>query len=127
MNRKRLENLIEKTRSETLERTYDRRFMHASVIVRRNRVISVGFNERKTHPIAKAYGYRDAGLHSELAALIQVPRDKRNNLDLINFRFNPQGELRLSKPCKICFPWCVELFNNVYYSDNDGNIVKIMY
>lgn len=127
MTSNRIKKLIEMTREETLKRTSDRRFMHCSVVMRRSKILSIGFNERKTHPLAKEYGYRDANLHAELAAMIQIPRNRRHNLDLINFRFNPRGELRMARPCEICFPWVVEVFNNVYYSDPGGKIVKIIY
>lgn len=127
MTSKRIQKLIELTRDEALERVSDRQFIHASVILRRSKILAVGFNERRTHPLAKKYGYRDDFVHAELDAMIQIPRNQRHNLDLVNFRFNNQGELRMAKPCEKCFPWVVEVFRNVFYSDRDGNIVKIIY
>jgi len=80
---------------------------------------------RKSHPDAISKGYRFDEPHSELRAYQKVPYDLRSrNLTLVNFRFNKRGELRLSKPCAKCQLWCVSLFRNIYWSTDDGKIVK---
>ena len=93
---------------------------HVSIIVRKNEIVSVGTNNFRTHPLAKKYGYFFDEVHSELDALLRYNRGSKDNLKLINFRFNRFGDMRMSKPCCKCLPWCVAMFDNIWYSTNDG-------
>ena len=43
-----------------------------SIIVSKGEVLSIGTNQYKTHPIAKAIGYRYSEMHSELNALLKT-------------------------------------------------------
>jgi len=94
---------------------------HVSFIIRKGELVSYGVNKMKTHPLAKRYGYRYDEIHSELDALLRYkgPKDK---LTLLNFRFNRFGEMRMSKPCKLCMPWCDVLFDRIIYSTVDGMV-----
>ena len=92
---------------------------HVSIIIRKNEIVSVGTNNFRTHPLAKKYGYRFDEVHSELDALLRY-KGSKDSLRLINFRFNRFGEMRLSKPCCKCLPWCVALFNDIWYTSNEG-------
>jgi len=94
---------------------------HVSIILHKNRVISVGTNSFKTHPKAKEIGYHYEEMHSELEAYQRVPRKfKSKKLTLVNCRFNRFGDLRMSRPCELCLPWCKEIFNEIYFTTNDG-------
>lgn len=94
---------------------------HISLIYNKNRLISVGANYFKTHPKAQKLGYLYNEMHSELDAYRKVPYVHRNKrLTLINVRMNADGELRMSKPCPVCTGWCVEVFDEIYYTDNEG-------
>jgi hypothetical protein len=103
-----------------------RNYNHVSIILRNNDLVSLGINRRKTHPLAMRYGYRNQELHSELDALIKIPKIHRNNLVLLNFRFDTQGELKMSKPCSLCMPWCVATFDEIYYSVPDGLVQMVL-
>ena len=96
----------------------DRKKKHVSIIVSKGEVISIGSNQYKTHPIAKAIGYRYSEMHSELNALLKT--DQRKNLHLYNFRFNRFGEMRIAKPCCLCMPWCKVVFKSIHFSSRDG-------
>ena len=96
---------------------------HVSVIVRKNEVVSVGTNNFRTHPKAKKHGYRFDEVHSELDALLRH-KGPKDNLTLFNFRYNRFGDMRMSKPCCLCLPWCEVLFDDIYYTTND-EIVKL--
>jgi len=64
-------------------------------------------------------------MHSELDAYRKIPKNYRGlKLTLVNVRFNRFQELRMSRPCELCTPWCREVFDNIYYTDNEG--IKIM-
>lgn len=91
---------------------------HVSLIIVRNRIISIGTNQHKSHPRARQIGYRYDEVHSELDALIRCK--ERKNLVLVNFRFNRFGEMRISRPCDLCTPWCKMIFDRIYYSTRTG-------
>ena len=94
---------------------------HVSLILHKNRVIAIGTNSFKTHPKAKEIGYHYEEMHSELEAYQRVPRTfKSKKLVLLNFRFNRFGNLRMSRPCELCLPWCKEIFNEIYYTNDEG-------
>ena len=92
---------------------------HVSIIVRKNEIVSVGTNDFRTHSLAKKYGYRFDEVHSELDALLRY-KGPKDNLKLINYRFNRFGSMRMSKPCRYCLPWCVTLFDGIWYSTDNG-------
>ena len=94
---------------------------HVSIIVRKNEVVSVGTNNFRTHPKAKELGYRFDEVHSELDALLRY-KGPKDNLKLINYRFNRFGTMRISKPCCKCLPWCVALFDDIWYSSDTGMV-----
>ena len=92
---------------------------HVSVIVRKNEIVSVGTNNFRTHPLAKKYGYWWDEVHSELDALLRY-KGPKENLKLLNFRFNRFGNMRSSRPCCKCLPWCLAIFDNIWYTTDDG-------
>jgi hypothetical protein len=94
---------------------------HISLIFHKKRLISVGANYFKTHPKAQELGYQFDEMHSELDAYRKLPRNmKKKKLTLVNIRMNSNKELRISRPCEICEGWCVEVFDKIYYTDNEG-------
>ena len=99
----------------------ERKKKHVSLIIRKGELVSFGINKLKTHPLAKIYGYRYNEIHAELDALLKYkgPKDK---LILINFRFNRFGDMRMSKPCELCLPWCSAVFDSIVYSTVDGMV-----
>lgn len=94
---------------------------HISMIFHKNRLLSVGGNHFKTHPEAKKIGYAYCEMHSELDAFRKLTIPMRGlKLTLVNVRYNRFRELRMSKPCSLCTPWCLEVFDNIYYTDDNG-------
>lgn len=94
---------------------------HVSMILHKNRIVSIGRNYFKTHPKAHKLGYLYSEMHSELDAYRKIPRHLRDKkLTLVNVRMNVDGELRMSRPCEVCSGWCVEVFDKIYYTDNEG-------
>lgn len=94
---------------------------HVSLVFHKKRLVSIGRNYFKTHPKAFELGYLYNEMHSELDAYRKIPkRLKHKKLVLVNVRMNSNGELRMSKPCSVCSEWCVEVFDKIYYTDNEG-------
>jgi hypothetical protein len=100
----------------------ERRKKHCSIILHKNKIVAVGINRFKTHPLAVKYGYQFGEVHSELDAFVRC--DMRADIELWNFRFNRLGQMRMARPCPKCFPWCVKLFDNIYHTTAEG-IVKM--
>ena len=94
---------------------------HVSLVICKKRIIAVGMNYFKTHPMAGKIGYRFGEMHSELDAFRKLNSEqKAKKLHLINIRFNRFGELRMSKPCEKCLPWCIEVFHTIHYTTDSG-------
>tara|TARA_Y100000592_G_scaffold32122_1_gene51114 strand:- start:1252 stop:1635 length:384 start_codon:yes stop_codon:yes gene_type:complete len=99
---------------------------HVSLITtKKGSILACGTNQFRTHPLAKQYGYRYDEVHSELDALLKLPKGAdRNDLILLNFRFNRFGDMRISKPCCLCLPWCQAVFSDIFYSTDKG-VIKL--
>lgn len=95
-----------------------RRKKHCSIILHKRKIVAVGINRFKTHPLAVKHGYLFGEVHSELDALLKC--DKRDDLELWNFRFNRLGQMRMSRPCTKCLPWCAKIFDRIYFTNEHG-------
>jgi len=109
---------IESSKSFCLE--IPRTKKHVSLIVRKGRVLSVGTNNFKGHPLASSIGYRFSEQHSELNAYLKC--SEKSRLILINLRFNAQGLTRMARPCPLCLPWCAAIFEKIYYTCPDEHV-----
>lgn len=103
---------------------------HASFLVKRNKIISVGINHpMKTHPVAKVSGARFQTIHSELSAILRANKSSEfKNCTLINIRLSSDSYntgkpiLRKSKPCSSCMKLimgCPQI-REVFYTTNQG-------
>ena len=108
--------LVEFAHAKCLE--IPRRKKHCSIILHKNRIISVGINRFKTHPLSVKNGYLFGEVHSELDAFLKC--DRKTDLELWNFRFNSLGQMRISRPCPKCLPWCAKVFDRILYTMDDG-------
>lgn len=92
-------------------------FKHVSLITnKRLHILSMGVNDGRTHPLTVKLGYSYPYIHSEIAAFSCLSyNDKTQPLYLFNYRFNKNGVIGSSKPCKYCLPWCITFFENIFY------------
>jgi deoxycytidylate deaminase len=91
---------------------------------KKGKVISTGFNKRKSHPLQAKHAQHineDAiYLHAEIDALVRC-RKKPHSVYV--GRLTRDGSLALAKPCPICMGAIVEAgVKEVYYTTNEGNI-----
>jgi len=113
----------------------DLRCRHFSFILDRNRIISIGMNSTKTHPLNLKYNYVNkdnksisniVGTHAELNAVIKLGEEDCSKLTLINTRINRNNMLDYSAPCSGCSDMIKQLnFKNVYFSNVQGKFDKI--
>ena len=128
------DKIIEVTYALINKHNADLRCRHFSFILNRNRIISIGMNSIKTHPMNLKYNYVNknkekisdiVGTHSELNAVIKLGEEDCSKLTLVNTRINRNNILDHSAPCHGCSDMINQLnFKNVYYTDGRANFVK---
>jgi hypothetical protein len=118
MNPNRAMKLAELAKAVALD--IDRPNRHVSLIYSGPSLLAVGTNRRKTHTLAQQYGYLFNDMHSELDAWIKIRHMNPRKLTLVNFHFNKHSEMKLAKPCRLCLPWVVNIFDKILYSTSDG-------
>ena len=96
---------------------------HVSIITRGDMVEAIACNSFEVPERYAHRGYRST--HSEVAAFMKL-NCKRDSLVLYNYRFNNDGETKLSKPCKTCTPWVDALFELCWYSTDQHNEFKVL-
>ena len=69
-----------------------------ALVVKRSAVLSVGYNQPKTHPISR--GTPMEQLHAEMDALLRC--GSTEGVDVIVVRSKPSGKPGLAKPCEVC-------------------------
>jgi len=77
---------------------YDVVHKMCAIVVSKSHVLSVGYNQPKTHPIS--VGTPQEQLHAEMHALIRCQDPE--GADVIVVRSKPSGKAGLAKPCDIC-------------------------
>jgi deoxycytidylate deaminase len=89
------------------------------VIVQKNKIVSVGFNNReKTHPKCNT---RDNKIHAELHAIIGVPAANLKGAHVYVYREYADGRLAMAKPCEFCHAALVEAgVKMVFYTTYGG-------
>ena len=128
--------IIEITYALINKHNADLRCRHFSFILDRNRIISIGMNSIKTHPMNLKYNYVNknkesisniVGTHAELNAVIKLGEEDCSRLTLVNTRINRNNLLDNSAPCSGCSDMIRQLsFKNVYYSNIKGNFDKFL-
>lgn len=100
---------------------------HFTFIVKRNKILAVGWNTSKTNPMAHFFGHRYCATHSELCAIKYFIRSF-SHLDkfiVVNVRISGGGAISMSRPC----PACQKLLqyygvDECWYTDVEGEFVN---
>lgn len=69
-----------------------------ALVVSKNEVLSIGYNQTKTHPISE--GTPQMHLHAEMHALLRCPSPE--GADVVVARSKPSGRPGLARPCERC-------------------------
>ena len=105
-----------------------RRVHIGAVIVKKNSVISAGYNSQKSHPIQKRYNLRYLGyhthnvLHAEIDAIVHTADDAElRGATLYVARRGLDNQIRISKPCDACFHMAKDKgIRRIVYTIDDG-------
>lgn len=122
--------------AESMEQTTTARI--AAGLVYKNRLISIGVNEMKSHPFQAKYGKNKDSifLHAEIStiknALRKIDVDAFKNATLLIARLKrPSAQAKtwiygLAKPCSGCTRAIADFnIGNVIYTDENGEFVKL--
>jgi len=95
-----------------------------AILLNKNKVVTAATNlETKSHPIQAKFAERvglkeKIYLHAEIAALVKCKEEVDT---IIVARVNPQGKIRMAKPCPICQLALNEAgISKIHYTTNDG-------
>ena len=71
-----------------------------ALVVCKNKVLSVGYNQPKTHTISADTAQQQ--LHAEMHAVLGCPEAAVEGAEVIVARSKPSGKPGLAKPCEVC-------------------------
>jgi deoxycytidylate deaminase len=102
------------------------RCRHFAFILHKNRVVSIGRNSKKSHPINRKYGYFEgSGIHAEACAVIKSGKVDHSKNILVTFRIDRNEKVAMGKPCKHCQKLLGDvIFKEIYYSNEKGEFTK---
>ena len=101
-------------------------------------IISVGWNQNKTHPIQKYYNrYRDFvndngtldKLHAEIDCIskIKYMDIKWDKVKIFVYREMFDGSMGMARPCPACMQYMKDMgIKNIYYTTNDGYAYELL-
>jgi len=104
------------------------RTTHVSFLIKSGKIVHIGWNKNKTHPINLQHPYHAGavGLHSELDVCLKSGKDDLSGHEIIVIRVDRNNKLAMSKPCVGCASVLKQFgIKDVWYSNKDGEIVKI--
>lgn len=124
------EKIIEMSFALAGRHQYSQRCKHFSFIFEKNKLISIGINSPKTHPLNLKYNYVNkqkdkishiVGTHSEMSAVIKLGLlTNCEGLTIINTRINRKKEIDYSMPCNGCMDMLLDLkFEKIYYTTKE--------
>ncbi len=134
MNKKRLEEIA----FSLIDRSSKKRCHHFSFVIYKNKIIAIGQNNRKTHPINLVNRKRSTKTGedfseekhtcSEFNAILKLKNLTNINTErchLVNLRINKNNKLDFAKPCESCRSLLNFFeFKSVEWTDRQGNFIK---
>lgn len=104
-------------------------------IVKKNKILAVGVNQLKSHPIQKKYNkFRplnnnniNNNIHAEIDAIRKCNKDDLIGASIYVYREDGTGLLRMCKPCEACSELLKQCgLKTIYYTDVDGYYSKLL-
>lgn len=109
-----------------------RRTRLAAAIYHKKKLVSIGVNEWKTHPLQAHYNVHDgsAPIHAEMSAIVRalktLPVSDLRECELVVVRLLRNDQRALSKPCAACSA-AIKAFGikAVYFTTNNDTVEKL--
>lgn len=120
------ERLVQVARNIIIYDDIDLRCRHFAFILNKNKIISIGKNSKKSHPINHKYGYSNgSGLHAEACAVIKSGSINHSKNILVTFRIDRNDKVAMGKPCRHCQKLLQDVnFKEIHYSDERGQFQR---
>lgn len=93
-----------------------------AVVTKRRHIVSMGYNQKKTHPLIHKFPYDPhVGLHAEMDACFGIDTDMLSGSTIYIARLLRNNKTALSKPCEGCQA-LLKYFGikNIIYSTDNG-------
>jgi len=121
-----LNRLVSLARNLIIYDDIELRCRHFAFILNKSKIVSIGRNSKKSHPINQKYGYFDgSGLHAEACAVIKSGNIDHSRHTLVTFRIDRNNKVAMGKPCRHCQKLLNDVnFKEIYYSDEQGQFQK---
>jgi deoxycytidylate deaminase len=103
---------------------------HVTFAYKKNKLLAIGMNSRKTHPRTLKYNYTDTDgknrnhlvtVHSELSVIIKLGLEDCSCINFYVLRIDNNNKLNYSKPCSGCQDLFMQVgYRSVHYSTKSG-------
>lgn len=94
------------------------RFKLGAIVVEKNRIIGLGWNQIKTNPKSS---HKWSMRHAEFNAILNTQREDLNGCELYVFRRGLDKKIHIAKPCESCNNIIRQMgISKIHYSINDG-------
>ncbi len=104
------ERLIQLARNLIIYDDIELRCRHFAFILNKNKIVSIGKNSKKSHPINQKYGYFDgSGLHAEACAVIKSGKIDHTKHTLVTFRIDRNSAVKPTYVADELLPYMDEL------------------
>lgn len=111
--------------AQAAHRDRDCYYQLCALVVKRNRVISVGYNNPKTHPLANT---KMKQLHAEMDAIIGCTKAELDGAEIVVVRARRDGKVGMAKPCRACDDFIRRVgLRRVYYTVDGSDIDNPMF
>lgn len=109
------------------------RASHVAFLVKKNRIVKIGWNKAKTNPNSKKYPYIgqtgekiEVNTHAELDVILKSGQNNLSDHEIIVLRVDGEGKLNNSKPCNGCHHLLKQVsIKKIYYSNSKGEVNNI--
>ncbi len=113
-------------------------FFHTSSLIRKNRVVCIGWNNYlKGHPEKRFGKYENykgfpgtykSSLHAEISSIIKLGEEDLSDYVMVNIRVGNFNQITMSKACLNCQRVLKSLgLKSLYYSNEQGNFEQWEY
>lgn len=104
------------------------RSSHVAFLIRKSKIVHIGWNKYKTHPYNLSHPYHDGTTyrHAELDVCFKSGKEDLYGYSLVVVRIDRNGRVCNSLPCKGCQSVIKQFgIETVYHSDINGVIVQM--
>lgn len=107
----------------------ERRTSHVAFLIKKSKIVHIGINLAKSHPLTKNHKYQEhqhTGVHAELNACIKSGKENLSKYKLVVIRINRSNQMTNSKPCLGC-QGILKQFNvgEVWYSTDNESLEQL--